>query len=152
LHHFAESFGAPRPRQNGGGELPASRGRHLFLRKAKPLRSSAAWARLTARKDETPSSVTWLDPREASLFTGRDIVDIQKVPLHTRRERDGRNRVRVWYDAAALRQVFPVRNGTMKLALLECTLYQLRREFANAADSELLKWIGACITLRSTRG
>jgi hypothetical protein len=115
------------------------------------LRSFAARLRLAAWEDETPSPVTWLLPREAALFTGRDIVDIERVRLHTKRERDGRNRVTVFYDAAELRQVFGVRNGTMKLALLECTLYQLRREFANATDSELMKWIGACITLRSTR-
>ena len=115
------------------------------------MRSSATWLRLTARKDEAPAPITWLDPREAALFTGRDIVDIERVPLHTKRERDGRNRVMVWYDAAELQQVYRVRDSTMKLALLECSLYQLRREFATctAGGAERMRWIGECITLRS---
>jgi hypothetical protein len=96
-----------------------------------------------------------LNQREAVLFAGRDIADLEHIPsLHTRRERGCRRgqHTTIFFDAAELRQVFRVADAQMKLALLECSMWQLRREFSACTNTELMRWIGECLILRSTCG
>jgi hypothetical protein len=126
-----------------------SRGGHLFEGMELPSRSDPTWLRIIARSEPPAPDPTWLTEKESALFTGRDMGDIARAHLPTRRERDARNRVTVFYDADVLRQVFRPRDARLKLALLECSVWQLKREFVNTGDPELMKWIGECITLRS---